>query len=260
MTGLSLDITDRKQAEQEIVHQRIELAHVARVSAMGELAASLAHELNQPLGAILRNAEAAELFLQASPPDLEEVRAILADIRKDDQRAGAVIDRMRSLLKKRKLEHSLLDMNVLADEVIALVRPEADSRNVRLALEPVSSLPPVSGDRVQLQQVLLNLLLNAMDAMDDSASDGRRITVRVQAAGAQVEVAVSDTGHGIPADKLVHVFEPFFSTKPNGLGMGLAISRRIIEAIGGNIRAKNNEAGGATIAFTLPAAAGDDAK
>jgi two-component system sensor kinase FixL len=259
MTGLSLDITDRKQAEQDIVHQRIELAHVARVSAMGELAASLAHELNQPLGAILRNAEAAELFLQASTPDLEEVRAILADIRKDDQRAGAVIDRMRSLLKKRKLEHSLLELNVLADEVISLVRPEADSRKIRIAIEPVSSLPPVSGDRVQLQQVLLNLLLNAMDAMDDSAPDDRRITVRVEAAGAQVEIAVSDTGHGIPAGKLDQVFEPFFSTKPNGLGMGLAISSGIIKAIGGNIRAKNNEAGGATIAFTLPAA-GDGAK
>ncbi|MFH0997339.1 MAG: ATP-binding protein [Pseudomonadota bacterium] len=260
MTGLSLDITDRKQAAQEIVQQRIELAHVARVSAMGELAASLAHELNQPLGAILRNAEAAELFLQASSPDLEEVRAILADIRKDDQRAGAVIDRMRSLLKRRKIEYSLLDLNMLADEVITLVRPEADSRNVRLTIEPVSSLPPVSGDRIQLQQALLNLLLNAMDAMNDSASDGRQITVRIQVAGTQVEVAVSDTGHGIPADKLAHVFEPFFSTKLNGLGMGLAISRSIIRAIGGNIRAKNNEAGGATFTFILPAAEGDDAR
>jgi two-component system, LuxR family, sensor kinase FixL len=259
MTGLSLDITDRKQADQEIVQQRIELAHVARVSALGELATSLAHELNQPLGAILRNAEAAELFLQSSSPDLEEVSAILADIRKDDQRAGVVIDRMRSLLKKRKIEHNLLDINALADEVIALVRQEADSRKIRLALEPASSLPPVSGDRVQLQQVLLNLLLNAMDAMDGSASDSRRITVCVQAAGAQVEVAVNDTGHGIPADKLAYIFEPFFSTKPNGLGMGLAISRRIIKAIGGNILAKNNEAGGATIAFTLPTA-GDGAK
>jgi PAS domain S-box-containing protein len=260
MTGVSLDITDRKQADQEIVQQRIELAHVARVSAMGELAASLAHELNQPLGAILRNAEAAELFLQASSPDLEEVRAILADIRKDDQRAGAVIDRMRSLLKRRKVELSLLDLNVLADEVITIVRPESDSREVRLELESVSSLPPVNGDRVQLQQVLLNLLLNAMDAMNDSASDGRRITVRVQTAGAQVEVAVSDTGHGIPSDKLAHVFEPFFSTKPNGMGMGLTISRSIIEGIGGNMWAKINEAGGATFTFTLPAAAGDDAK
>ena len=166
---------------------------------------------------------------------------------------------MRSLLKRRKVEHSLLYLNVLADEVITLVRPEANSRNVRLATEPDSSLPPVSGDRVQLQQVLLNLLLNAMDAMNDSTSDGRQITVHVQSAGTQVEVAVSDTGHGIPADKLAHIFEPFFSTKPNGMGMGLAISRSIIEAIGGNIRAKNNEAGGATFTFTLPAA-GDDAK
>ena len=188
MTGLSLDITDRKQAAQEIMQQRVELAHVARVSAMGELAVSLAHEF------------------------------------------------------------------------ITLVRPEANSRNVRLATEPDSSLPPVSGDRVQLQQVLLNLLLNAMDAMNDSTSDGRQITVHVQSAGTQVEVAVSDTGHGIPADELAHIFEPFFSTKPNGLGMGLAISRSIIKAMGGNIRAKNNEAGGAKFTLTLPAVEGDDAR
>jgi C4-dicarboxylate-specific signal transduction histidine kinase len=227
---------------------------------MNELSTSLAHEINQPLGAILRNAEAAELFLQASSPDLEEVRAILADIRKDDQRAGAVIDRMRSLLKQREVEHTLLDLNLLAGEVITLVTPEANSRKVRLALEPVSSLPPVWGDRVQLQQVLLNLLLNAMDAMNDSAPDGRRITVRVQARGSQVKIVVSDTGHGIPADKLSQVFKAFFSTKPNGLGMGLAISHSIIEAHGGSIRAKNNEAGGATFTITLTAAEGDDAK
>src|SRR5208283_1412452 len=198
MTGVSIDITERKQMEMELQQKRNELTHVARVSTMGELAATLAHELNQPLGAILRNAEAAELFLEASSPDLEEVRAILVDIRKDNQRAGAVIDRMRSLLKRREVEYSLLDLNLLADEVITLVRPEVDARKVSLALEPASSLRPVRGDRVHLQQVLLNLLLNAMDTMNDSASDGRRITVRVQAVGTQVEVAVSDTGHGIP--------------------------------------------------------------
>src|SRR5208283_4866019 len=260
MTGVSIDITERKQMEMELQQKRNELTHVARVSTMGELAATLAHELNQPLGAILRNAEAAELFLEASSPDLEEVRAILVDIRKDNQRAGAVIDRMRSLLKRREVEYSLLDLNLLADEVITLVRPEVDARKVWLALEPASSLRPVRGDRVHLQQVLLNLLLNAMDTMNDSASDGRRITVRVQAVGTQVEVAVSDTGHGIPADKLAHVFEPFFSTKPNGLGMGLAISRGIIEAHGGRLWANNNKAGGATFTITLPVAVEGDAK
>jgi two-component system sensor kinase FixL len=260
MTGVSLDITERKQAEQENEQKRNELAYVARISTMNQLASSLAHELNQPLGAIMRNAEAGELFLQDPSPDLDEIRAILADIRKDNQRAGAVIDRMRSQLKRREVEHSLLDLNLLASEVIALVCPEADARKVRIALNPVSSLPPVRGDRVQFQQVLLNLLLNAMDAMNDTAPDDRRITMLVQAAGRQVEVAVSDAGHGIPADKLSHVFEPFFSTKPNGLGMGLAISRSIIEAHRGSIRAKNNEPAGATFTITLPSAEGDITK
>jgi two-component system sensor kinase FixL len=260
MTGVSLDITERKQAEQEHEQKRNELAYVARISTMNQLASSLAHELNQPLGAIMRNAEAGELFLQDPSPDLDEIRAILTDIRKDNQRAGAVIDRMRSQLKRREVEHNLLDLNLLASEVIGLVCPEADARKVRIALNPVSSLPSVRGDRVQLQQVLLNLLLNAMDAMNDTAPDGRRITVLVQAADTQVEVAVSDAGHGIPADKLSHVFEPFFSTKPNGLGMGLAISRSIIEAHRGSIRAKNNEAAGATFTIILPAAEGGNAK
>jgi signal transduction histidine kinase len=208
----------------------------------------------------MRNAEAGELFLQDPSPDLDEIRAILADIRKDDRRAGAVIDRMRSQLKRREVEHNLLDLNLLAREVIDLACPEADARKVRIAFNPVSSLPPVRGDRVQLQQVLLNLLLNAMDAMNDSAPDDRRMTVLVQAADTQVEVSVSDAGHGIPADKLPHVFEPFFSTKPNGLGMGLAISRSIIEAHRGSIRANNNEAAGATFTIILPAAEGGNAK
>jgi len=254
MTGVSIDITERKRTELELQQQRNALAHVTRVSTMGELAASVTHELGQPLGAILRNAEAAELFLQAPLPDLEEVRAILADIRKDDQRAGAVIDRMRSMLKRRQLEPSLLDVNLLAGDVIALARPEADARKVRLAIEPSSSCLPVLGDRVQLQQVLLNLLLNAMDATNAATPDQRRVTVRVRVVGTEAEVAVIDNGDGIPADALVRVFEPFFTTKPNGLGMGLAISRSIVQAHGGRLQAANNEAGGASFAFTLPAA------
>jgi two-component system sensor kinase FixL len=160
------------------------------------------------------------------------------------------------MLKRHQPPPSLLDVNQLAREVIALARPEADARKLRLALDAVSSCPPVRGDRVQLQQVLLNLLLNALDAMRGSAPDAGQVTVRVQAASAQVEVAVSDAGHGIPEDALPHVFEPFFSTKPNGLGMGLAISRSIVQAHGGRLRAGNNVAGGATFAFTLPVADG----
>ena len=254
MLGVCIDITARKQAEGEALRQRAELAHLSRVTMLGELSGSLAHELNQPLGAILRNTEAAELFLQDPSPDLEELRAILADIRSDDQRAGAVIDRMRSLFKRREVEHNLLDLNVLVSEVVGLVRPDAGSRKVQLALEAVSSIPLVRGDRVQLQQVLLNLLLNAMDAVNECAPDRRRVTVRIQPAGTLVEVTVSDTGHGIPPDKFAHLFEPFFTTKANGMGMGLPISRRIMEAHLGSIRAETGSAGGATFHFTLPVA------
>jgi PAS domain S-box-containing protein len=254
MLGVCIDITARKQAEGEELRQRAELAHLSRVTMLGELSSSLAHELNQPLGAILRNTEAAELFLQDPSPDLEELRAILADIRSDDQRAGAVIDRMRSLLKRREVEHNLLDLNVLVSEVVGLVRPDAGLRKVQLALEAVSSIPLVRGDRVQLQQVLLNLLLNAMDAVNDCAPDRRQVIVRVQPAGTQVEVTVSDTGHGIPSDKSARLFEPFFTTKANGMGMGLPISRRIMEAHLGSIRAGNGSAAGATFHFSLPVA------
>jgi PAS domain S-box-containing protein len=260
MMGVALDVTERKQAEQESVQHRNELARVARVSTVGQLASSLAHELNQPLGAILRNAEAAELFLQDPSPDLDEVRAILADIRKDDQRAGEVIERMRGLLKRRAVERRRLDVGLLAGEVLTLVRPDANARRVALALEANPALPSVEGDRVQLQQVLLNLVLNAVDAVKDNSAPDRRVGIRARPAGDTVEVSVTDNGHGIPADLLGRVFEPFFTSKPNGLGMGLAISRSIVEAHGGRLWAENNPAGGATFTFSLPAAIGGEAK
>ena len=247
----------RKRAEQEIAVQRNELAHITRVSAMGQLASSLAHELNQPLGAILRNAEAAELFLQDPSPDLDEVRAILADIRKDDQRAGEVIDRMRGLLTRRQVERCRFSINLLAGEIVALVLPDATMRGVRLALETDPAMPSVHGDRVQLQQVLLNLLLNAVEAVNENPPASRLVTVRARPVGATVEVAVSDTGPGIPADNLLRVFEPFFSSKPNGLGMGLAISRSIIEAHGGRLWAENNPDGGATFTLRVPEVASE---
>jgi PAS domain S-box-containing protein len=252
LRGVSVDVTERHIAELKLQQQRTELAHFSRVSMLGELSGSLAHELSQPLGAILRNTEAAELFLQEPSPDLDELRAILVDIRNDDQRARAVIDRMRSMMKRREVEHTLLDMNILAGEVISLVRRDADLRKVHLGLEPASSLPPMRGDRIQLQQVLLNLLLNAMDAVNDSLPDRRRITIRVQLADKQIEVAVTDAGPGIPEEKLAHVFEPFFTSKENGMGLGLPISRTIIEAHGGSIRAHNHTDGGATFCVTLP--------
>ena len=255
MMGATIDITERKQAELEIVQQRNELAHVGRVSTMGQLASTLAHELNQPLGAILRNAEAAELFLQSDPPDLVEVREILADIRKDDQRAGEVIDRMRALLKRRGLEHTTLDIAELVAEVVPLVHPDAVSRRVRLDIEVPRNLPPVRGDRVHLQQVLLNLILNGMDAMGEVPAEARRLTVRARQADAgTIEVAIADAGHGVPAEKFARLFEPFFTTKPNGMGLGLPISSTIITAHGGRIWAENSPAG-ATFYFTVPVSA-----
>jgi C4-dicarboxylate-specific signal transduction histidine kinase len=243
----------RRRAEAEILRQRTELAHVARVSTMGQLASALAHEINQPLGAILRNAEAAELFLQGEKPDLQELRAILSDIRKDDQRAGGVIDRMRSLLKRRSLDSTVLDMRDLLEETVALASPDAQARRVQLVLQTPGRLPAIRGDRVHLQQVLLNLILNGMDAMSGGANGERLVLVKgTEAKDGGVEVRVSDRGTGIPPDKVTRIFEPFFTTKPNGMGMGLAISRTIIEAHGGTIRAENNSENGATFLFTLP--------
>jgi PAS domain S-box-containing protein len=253
--GASRDITARKQSEQETQLLRQEIAQVDRISTMGQLASSLAHEINQPLGAILRNAEAAELFMQDASPDLDEIRAILADIRKDDERAGSVIDRMRRLLKRQDLDTRPLDVDDLVRDVVAFVRTDAATRHSKVEVAVRDDLPPVLGDRVHLQQVLLNLIINGLDALDEAIREDRRVTVSALLDGAQtVEIVVSDTGNGIPADKLAHIFDPFFTTKPKGMGVGLSISRTIIEAHGGHLWAENNNGGGATFRFTLPIA------
>jgi two-component system sensor kinase FixL len=190
-------------------------------------------------------------LLQSSAPDLEEIRAILADICKDDHRAGEVIDRMRALLKRRGLERVELDFAELVNEVLVLVQPDAASRKVRLAVEVPAALPPVRGDRVHLQQVLLNLVLNGMDAMTDVPAEQRRLVVRARADAGTVEVAIADAGHGVVPAKLERLFEPFFTTKPDGLGLGLPISASIIGAHGGRIWAESSPAG-ATFYFTVP--------
>jgi PAS domain S-box-containing protein len=252
MLGVCMDITHRKEDEGEMLRLRAELAHVGRMSTMAQLASGLAHELNQPLGAILRNAEAAELLLQRSPPDLEELRSILADICKDDHRAGEVIDHMRALVKRRGLERVKLHVAELVDEVMVLVQPDAVSRKVRLGVEVPRALPPVQGDRVHLQQVLLNLILNGMDAMAEVPAERRRLVVRARQADAgTIEVAIADSGHGVAAAKLARLFEPFFTTKPEGMGLGLPISATIIAAHGGRIWADSG-ATGATFYFTVP--------
>jgi two-component system, LuxR family, sensor kinase FixL len=260
MSGVSIDITERKQMLLELQQKRDELAHFNRVSTIGQLASTLAHELNQPLGAILRNAEAAEIFLQDPSPDLDEVRAILEDIRKDDQRAGEVIDRMRSMMRLHEIKQCRLDLNSLVEEIISLVQPNADKRQARIVKCIAPALPPIWGDRVQLQQVLLNLLVNALDAFAGNLTKSPLVTLSARPVGATVEVTVSDNGPGIPEDKILHVFEPFFSTKPKGLGMGLAISQNIITSHGGRLWAKNNEEGGVTLNIALPSAKGVDEK
>jgi two-component system sensor kinase FixL len=251
--GLSHDITQRKEAEQDTQNLRHEIAHVGRVSMLGQLASALAHEINQPLGAILRNAEAAELFMQHESPDLDEVRAILADIRKDDQRAGSVIDRMRGLLKRRNLDKRAVDVGELVGDVVALARADAAGRHVKLEVAVAEDLPPVCADRVHLQQVLLNLIVNGMDALDEANKEDRRVCIAALLCGPHtIEIAVSDSGCGIPTDKLAHIFDPFFTTKPNGMGMGLPISRTIIEAHGGKLWAENKNESGTSFRFTLP--------
>ena len=255
ITGLLAQRKRRRHAEAEMLNQQTELAHVSRVSTMGQLASSLAHELSQPLGAILKNAEAAEIFLQHEKPDLEEIRAILADIRKDDQRAGNVIARMRSLLKRRSVELISLDLGELLRDTVTLAESDARARLVTISLQLPVKLPDVRGDRVHLQQVLLNLILNAMDAMAGTAKAERHLTVRAELLPDEyVQVSVSDCGTGIPPDKLARLFEPFFTTKPDGMGMGLPISQTIIEAHGGTIRAVNNATQGAVFKFTLKVA------
>jgi len=222
---------------------------------MGQLASALAHELSQPLGAILRNTEAAELFLEHDPPDIEEVRAILADIRRDERRASGVIDRLRALLKRRSFAPRVLSLSDELANVAALARSESLSRKVALEIDAAPELPLVMGDPVHLQQVLLNLVLNAMDAVEDLPTARRKITVRVQRhSEGEIEVAIEDSGPGIAPESLERLFEPFFTTKANGMGIGLSISQTIIEAHGGRIWAENNAGEGATFRFTLPLA------
>jgi PAS domain S-box-containing protein len=245
--GAIVDITERKRAEDA----RQELAHASRLALVGELTASITHEINQPLGAILSNADAAEMLLDATPQSLDEVRQILADIRKDDLRASEVIRRLRALLGKHTLENQPVDLNELTADILVLVRAETRRRRVGVETELAPDLPRVRGDRVQLQQVLLNLLLNGMEAMAAMPGE-KRLTVRTALYQDDVEIAVSDCGTGIPEDRLPHVFDPFFSTKKDGMGLGLSLARSIVEAHGGHIWAENNSPAGATFRFALP--------
>ena len=253
--GVSMDIGTRKQAEIELQRKRNELALAQRVAALGQLSSALTHELNQPLGAILRNAEAGELLLRQEPPDLAEVREILRDIKADDDRAAAVIDRLRSLLRHREIQFESIAPQQLIHQVVALLGVELQAHQVDLRLTTPQDLPNVRGDRIHLQQVLLNLLLNSLEALNSMPAGSRHIEIgAVRRNGGLVEVTVRDTGPGIEPDMLPVLFEPFLTSKTKGTGLGLAISRTIVEAHGGRIHAENDLGGGACVRIELPVA------
>ena len=253
LVGVTVDITERKRAEFEAAQLRHQMTHAGRVTSLGELAGTLAHELNQPLGAIVSNAESARLFLDRVPPPLDRLRATVDDIARDGQRAGAVVHRVRMLLQKRPPDMRPLDVASLVEGVVGLSRPLALSRQTELTADVPSGLPRPNGDVVQIQQVLINLTLNAMDAVSEQPLHARHVTVRAASRDpSTVEFAVVDSGTGIPAEALPRIFDPFFTTKADNMGMGLAICRTIVESHGGDIRVENNPAGGATVRFTLP--------
>jgi signal transduction histidine kinase len=251
--GVVRDVSQQRQAEEEASELRRKLAHAGRVTLLGQLASGLAHELSQPLSAIQHNAETAHILLGRDPVDLEELRAIIADVIRDDRRAAEVVQRLRTWLKQGRMHLEAISLEALAQDVLALVRTDAAAKHVALESAVSPALPPVLGDRVHLSQVLLNLVMNAMDATVRARDARRRVLIeaRVDANGA-CEIAVSDTGPGVPPEQLDEIFEAFFTSKAEGMGIGLSISRAIVEAHGGRLWAENAVRGGATFRFTVP--------
>ncbi len=253
------DISDRKRAEMDAHLQRRELAHLSRVATLGELSGAIAHELSQPMSAVLINAYAARRLLSQDPVDLVETRAAIEDIIANDKRAGAVIERLRTLLKKGQIAFEALDLNDVATDVLELTRGDFLSRRISVTTSLAPSLPRVDGDRVQLQQVLLNLVLNACESMSANAVNERRLSVTTTADDSFVQIAISDRGVGLPDDQRAAVFEPFVTFREQGLGLGLAISRSIILAHGGQIVAENNQERGATFTCRIPVRSAESA-
>jgi C4-dicarboxylate-specific signal transduction histidine kinase len=253
--GVASDVTAEvqgREAEKALRLAQIELAHVTRVTTLGELTASIVHEVNQPLAAIATNGEAGLRFLDRAVPDLYEVRDAMASMIGDSRRAGEVIQRIRALCRKAEPQKLLLDINDVIEEVILLIEREVTERCVSLRRELSIGIAPVLGDRVELQQVIINLALNGMQAMATVADRPRDLLVRSRQDGGHVVVAVCDAGTGIAPEHVERLFASFFTTKPDGMGMGLSICRSIIEAHGGRLWASQNAGAGATFQFTLP--------
>jgi C4-dicarboxylate-specific signal transduction histidine kinase len=253
------EITERKQAEGALYKAQEDLAHVSRVTTMGELVASIAHEVNQPLGAIVTNGSACLRLLSRETPDLDRSREVIGRMINDGMRASEVIKRIRDLLHKAPLEKTPLNINEIVQDVIVLVSSDLLMSKVELRAELGADLPPVVGDRIQLQQVILNLILNARDAMSEVRTHPRELLITtLKSKSGDVVVAVRDSGKGLDAKDAERIFDPFFTTKPEGMGLGLSISRRIIEEHHGTLWAKPNEDRGATIQFTLPPSSGSE--
>jgi signal transduction histidine kinase len=247
-----IDVTERKRAEEardRLRQLETELAHINRVSTLGEMAASLAHEIKQPIAAAITSANSCLEWLAQEPPNLDRARAAAARIDKYGNRAAETIDRIRSFYKKSPPQRELVDVNGIIQEMLTLLKCEADGCSVAMRTDLAAELHKIMADRVQLQQVFMNLILNAIEAMKDS---GGELTVKSQLQDRQLLFSVSDTGVGLPKEKMDQIFSAFFSTKPQGSGMGLSISRSIVESYGGRLWATANDGRGATFHFTLP--------
>jgi len=248
--GAVMDVTERRHAEEALRKAQGELAHVTRVMTLGQLAASIAHEINQPLGAVVNNASACLRWLAAQ--NVEEARQSAARVIADGHRASEIVGRIRALAKRAPMQKDWLDVNETVQEVLALTRSEVHGKRVSLETRLAGALPPVWGDRIQIQQVVLNLLMNAIEAMSGVAEGPRELGVSTDTGDAGVMIAVRDTGPGLDPKSLDRLFDAFYTTKPGGLGMGLAISRSIVEDHGGRLWAMANAPHGAAFQFTLP--------
>jgi len=248
--GISTEIEDRKRAEEERERLRVDLAHVNRVSTLGEMAASLAHEIKQPIAAAITSANSCVEWLAHEPPNLDRARAAAARIDRYGNRAAEIIDRIRSLYKKSPPQRELVDVNEIVREMCELLRGEANRYSISMRTELAPDLPKITADRVQIQQVVMNLMLNAIEATKDTSGE---LTIKTELGqGGQLLISISDTGVGLPHEQTEQIFNAFFTTKPQGSGMGLSISRSIVESHGGRLWAADNSPRGARFCFTLP--------